>query len=198
VKKHFPFSIFHFPLNFHLRNFQIERSKNKWKMVDGRWKIQSGQSLFEVVVALAISALVIVALVSLATNSIRTSIYSKNNSLATTYANQAIEWLRGERDRNMVNFNTQAYRFRSNIFKCFNSQPLAWPTGTGAAPVCPTSGTGSTISGTPFVRQLKFIITMTPAPVKTIYEADVTVSWTDSQGKHTVTSATVFTDWRQR
>lgn len=170
-------------------------------MRNGKWKIQRGQSLFEVVVALGISALVVVVLVSLTTNSIRTSIYSKNNSLAVTYADQAIEWLRGQRDGG----NVGAYTFAGNAYKlrlgsggCFNTLPVnltAWPTTSPAT--CPNP---TTIAGTPFVRRIKFTVTNigTPTVPKTLVEADVTVSWTDSQGKHTVTSATFFTDWRQR
>jgi len=45
-------------------------------------KSQSGQSLFELVVAIAISALIIVAMVSLAVNSIQNSNFAKNKALA--------------------------------------------------------------------------------------------------------------------
>ena len=58
----------------------------------------SGQSLFEVVVALAISTLVIIAVVSLAALSIRNTDFSKNKTLASKYAQDATEWLRGQRD----------------------------------------------------------------------------------------------------
>ena len=165
-------------------------------MENGKWKMENGQSLFEVVVALAISALVIVALVSLTTNSIRTSTYSKNNSLATTYANQAIEWLRGQRDSNIAIFRTKAQALQTSPGGCFNSFPTIWNNWPTTAPAnCPAP---TTIAGTPFVRRIKFTITTIPVSLKTLVQADVTVSWTDSQGKHTVTSATVFTDWRQR
>jgi len=186
-------------LRFSILSKYFSICKLEDKIENGRfrkWKIQSGQSLFEVVVALAISALVIVTLVSLATNSIRTSIYSKNNSLATTYANQAIEWLRGQRDSNPTTFKTKATALTTSPGGCFNTLPTAltgWPTTVPTN--CPTP---TTIAGTSLVRRIKFTITTTPAPAKTLVQADVTVSWTDSQGKHTVTSATVFSDWRQR
>jgi Tfp pilus assembly protein PilW len=53
---------------------------------------ERGQSMFELVVAIAISALVIVTIVSLTTISIRNSNFSKNKSLASTYAQQATEY----------------------------------------------------------------------------------------------------------
>jgi len=55
----------------------------------------------------------------------------------------------------------------------------------------------SQITGTPFTRNANFVIT-TPIPGKTLVEASVIVSWTDSGGNHQVKSATSFSDWRQR
>jgi Tfp pilus assembly protein PilV len=142
-----------------------------------------GQSLFEVVVALAVSALIIVALVSVVSNSIQNSTFSKNKALAATYAQEATEWLRGQRDSDTAAFG-------SNVLTpiwCF--QNLNWNT-PGA---CTDD---SKINGTPFIRQGTFVVDTSSG--KTIVQTDVTVSWTDSQGLHQVTSATNFSDWRER
>jgi len=48
--------------------------------------MNKGQSLFEVVVALAISALIIITLVSVVGNSIKNATFSKNKTLAANYA----------------------------------------------------------------------------------------------------------------
>ena len=72
-------------------------------MANGKWQmanLQKGQSLFEAVVALAISALIIVAVVALVASSIRNASFSRNVTLASRYAQQATEWLRGQRDAN--------------------------------------------------------------------------------------------------
>ena len=66
--------------------------------------MNEGQSLYELVVAIAIMALFAMAVVSLATSSIQNSTYSKNQSLASSYAQEATEWLRGQRDANINNF----------------------------------------------------------------------------------------------
>ena len=71
-------------------------------------KSQSGQSLFELVVAIAISALIIVAMVSLAVNSIQNSNFAKNKALASSYAQEAMEWLRGQRDSGVDAFISKA------------------------------------------------------------------------------------------
>lgn len=143
-----------------------------------------GQSLFEVVVALAISALIIVTLVSLVSSAIRNSNFSKNKSLAARYAGEVSEWLRGERDSDIDGFFGQ--RAISGLTYCLPSlAPAVWPT----AGEC---GAGVVIPGTLFFREVTF-----SGAVPTI-QADISVEWTDSQGIHEVRNTTNFTDWRER
>ena len=144
--------------------------------------LQRGQSLFELVVAIAISALMIVAMVSLATNSIKNSNFSKNKALASSYAQEATEWLRGRRDNDYGAFNTNVLAAQG-VKRCLNS--LTWPIG-----IAPCSA--GSISDTPFQRSVLFTID----DVENVIYADITVSWSDSGGLHTVTSATNFSDWR--
>ncbi len=143
----------------------------------------NGQSLFEVVVAIAISALIIVTIVSLVSNSLRNATFSKNNSQAASYGQQATEWVRSERDNDIAAFVTHA----TTSIWCFKD--LTWSI-TGA---CPSN---QNIPDTPFYREGHFTSSLVSG--KTVIEADIVVSWTDSQGLHQVTSATSFTDWRQR
>ena len=138
-----------------------------------------GQSLFELVVTIAISALVIVAIVSLTVNSIQNSNFSRNKTLAATYAQQATEWLRGQRDSNSNLFIINVGNVGVNNM-CLNN--LAWS-------IAPCSG--AKITGTPFTREVVFNTT-----VQNLVEADVTVSWLDSQGLHEVTDATNLEDKR--
>jgi len=148
-------------------------------------KLVRGQSLFELVLAIAISALIIVAIVSLATLSIRNSSFSKNKALAATYAQEATEWLRGQRDSDI-----DAFILHATTPSCL--QDLGW---THPA-VNPASDCTDRISGTTFNRWVTFDETVQGG--KTIVEADVVVSWMDSQGVHEVKNATNFSDWRQR
>ncbi len=142
--------------------------------------LSPGQSLFEVIIALAISAIVITALVSLVSNSIQNAAFSRNKTLAANYAQEATEWIRGQRDTDIDLFVLNAVGTR-----CLNS--LSW-NGPCAA--------GAVIPNTPFTRQTTFT-TFNPGG-KTIIEVDVSVSWTDSKGSHETRSATNFSDWRQR
>ena len=149
--------------------------------------LQKGQSMFELVVAIAICALIIVAIVSLTTVSINNSSYSKNKALASTYAQQATEWLRGQRDTNIDTFIGNATAAPA---RCLQDLDFTRPA------VNPAVDCTGKIMDTPFVRWVSFNTSLQGG--KTVVEADITVSWADSQGTHTVRSATNFSDWRQR
>lgn len=144
--------------------------------------MKKGQSLFEVVIAIGVIGIIIAGVVSLAAGSIRNSTFSRNNSLATRYAQEAIEWMRGERDADWVTFYNRA-TVAGNMY-CLDS--LSW----AKARPC---NAGEYIAGTILTRRVIF----TPVPTLEV-EAEVTVLWADSQGIHQVASSTVYTDWRSR
>jgi Tfp pilus assembly protein PilV len=144
---------------------------------------EQGQSLFEVVVAIAISALIIVTIVSLATNSIQNSSFSKNKTLAATYVQEATEWLRGQRDTDMNAFVSHT------VIPTWCLQSLSWSI-PGAC------GSTNFIADTSFIRQATFAVSTVNG--KDFIESNVTVSWQDAKGIHQVTSSTNLSDWRQR
>lgn len=134
-----------------------------------------GQSLFEVVVAVGVIALVMVAVLSLGTTSVRNSNFAKNGAIATKYAQEGTEYARQARDSDWALFFAQA-------------TGLAIPAGNIS--VWPPSGTcyiGTTI----FCRT----ITLTQVPANEV-DVLVLVQWTDSQGTHSVRNATSLTKWR--
>lgn len=144
---------------------------------------EEGQSLFEVVVSIAVSALIIVALVTLVTNSIRNANFSKNNSLAANFAQEATEWLRGQRDGDIVTFMT------NTLIPDWCLKTLSW----SQSGECSST---DVIQGTEFIREAFF--NRTSENGKTLVESGVTVSWEDSQGLHEASSITTFSDWRER
>lgn len=149
-----------------------------------------GQSLFEVVVAIGISALIITAIVALVTNSISNSSYSRNQSIATNDAQQLLEWLRGQRDSDIQSFlNHIDPSLGGSTVYCFKS--LDWSKRTSC------SGSQDNIPGTIFLREGVFT-KVSPAPDQTVFSVDITVTWNDSQGDHKVVNSTDFSDWRQR
>ena len=150
------------------------------------YKYSNGQSLFEVVVALAISTLVVIAVVSLAALSIRNTDFSKNKTLASKYAQEATEWLRGQRDSDFEVFYSNT--IPSPRTWCFKTLDF------NQAGVC---GASSMIGETVFYREVEFTNGLTSGG-QTSIRARVSVYWTDAQGSHEVINSTDFTDWRQR
>ncbi len=152
--------------------------------------MNKGQSLFELVIAIGISALIIVVLVSLVGNALQNAAFAKNGTLAGRFAQEATEWLRGQRDADtnlfVANVSSQPY----DAARCFNT--LSW----SAIGPC---GEDDKLADF-FIRQITFksVNGVVGGVTKNIIEADITVSWTDSKGLHQVTNATDFSDWRQR
>lgn len=61
---------------------------------------EKGQSLVEVIVALAVALIVILALVRVTVTSIHNASFAKNQALATQYAQEGMEKIRAYRDQN--------------------------------------------------------------------------------------------------
>lgn len=144
-------------------------------------KKASGQSLFEVLIALLIIGVIVVALVGLTTASIKNASFSRNKELSTRFSQGAIEWLRAQRDASWDAFFLKA----QNTSWCIDTDPPAWP---GTAGTC----SGTKIVDTIFEREVTFTI-ISPANVQT----DVAVTWTDSLGLHEVKAVTTLSDPRE-
>lgn len=147
----------------------------------------SGQSLFEVVVALGVSTIVMVSLVSLTSVSLKNASFSKNKTEASRYAQEAVEWLRQQRDGDPDGFATNV----QTPTWCINE--LSWVQ-IGAC----TSG--QVIVDTIFTRQVSFSnsVVVVSGQNKNLTSVDVEVSWVDATGTHIVKNSTDFSDWRQR
>lgn len=144
-----------------------------------------GQSMFEVVLALFIITMIIVAVVIVSTNSISNSLFSRSKTQAARYSQEAIEWLRNERETNSDIFftaiNTQNY--------CLNTNPPNF-SNTG---VC---NSNELILGTIFKRGVRFVKSTVTG--KSIINATVVTSWNDPKGYHEARSVTDFSDIREK
>jgi len=67
-------------------------------------KYESGQSIIELLAALAVFTLVVVALMMVTTISVRNATFAKNQALATKYGQASIEEARDLRDNNKGDF----------------------------------------------------------------------------------------------
>lgn len=137
-----------------------------------------GQSIFEVIVAVALISLILITLVGLATLSIAASTFSRNQTEAARFTQQASEWLRAEKDSGWTNFSTHA----ATKYWCLDS--LTWNKPT-------TCSASDLISGTIFTRSLIFTINADGS-----IQADVSTNWTDAKGTHTAPTSVVFTNWK--
>jgi Tfp pilus assembly protein PilV len=141
-----------------------------------------GQSLFEVLLALAVITLTVVGIASLSTYAVSNTTYSRNKNQATRYAQEGIEWVRSERDSNITNFLSNA----SGTW-CLSS--LTW---SSSHSIC----TSQVIANTQFTRNL--IFSTVTKDGKQVKQAEVKVSWSDSKSTREVSSTTYFSDWRLR
>ena len=84
---------------------------------------QAGQSLLEVVIALAVIVIIVGALTFATISSIRNSQVAKNHAQATKLAQEGIEWVRTGRDRNqcitgMENTSPAVYSWSGSNTDC--------------------------------------------------------------------------------
>jgi Tfp pilus assembly protein PilV len=136
--------------------------------------INYGQTLFEVVIAVGMAAVIHVGTISLSTLSVRNTKFASKDSLATKHAQAAMEFLREERDANWSNFYARA----SGGIICIH-EPPSW------------GGSGLCSIGQPFRRG----VTLRRLSSELI-NAEVVVEWTDSQGTHAVNTISSFTRWK--
>ena len=102
-------------------------------------KLRPAQVLIELTIALAVAMIAILALVQSTTKSVSNSTFSKNQSQASAYTSEAIEWLRNQKNTSWPNFSTKI----SASTYCLNM--LDWNT-----PLACTSN----MAGSSFKRQL--------------------------------------------
>jgi len=137
-------------------------------------KQEKGQSLIEVLAALGVVVLVILALVTVTTISIRNATFAKNQSLATSYAQEAIEEIREYRDQNS---------WADFVTNCNNKTAM-----------------GLSDPSPPFV--LSDPVCNIPETINSCDEGDsrcevkVTISWDDAKGSHQTVLTTYLTDWQ--
>jgi type II secretory pathway pseudopilin PulG len=129
-----------------------------------------GQSLLEVVIALSVALIVILALVRVTIVAMRNAQFAKNQALATQSAQEAMETVRAYRDQNS---------WETFVNNCEFSGGSGLPSLLTLAVDCylPPPLTGEC------------------SPSDESCEVKVTVSWTDSQGSHQSELTTRLTKW---
>jgi Tfp pilus assembly protein PilV len=130
-------------------------------------KNNSGQTLIEVLLAVAVLIIFLVSMVSVVTHSIANSEFAKNKSLASKYVEEGLEKARAARDQSV---DWQTFRTTYN----------------GDVTISPAPPS-------PFVRTATFTDDeLDPDNKKRIV---VKVTWTDAKGDHVTQGITYLTRW---
>ncbi len=146
-------------------------------------KKDKGQFLIELLVALTLAVMIVVAVVGLSAVSIKTAYRAKQDTEAKRLAEEAMEWLRSEKKRNWSDFYNKADGDdgSNDTDYCLNN--LNW------------SSSGSCVNnmtGKIYKREARLYRYLTGIGKQSV-KSTVDVKWTDNQGEHIVTLTTVFT-----
>jgi len=136
-------------------------------------KKESGQSLVEMIVAIGVLVVVIVSLVSITTVSLQNASFSRDQSLATKYAQDGIAKIRSYRDQNTWPV------FTADCETVLSSVALPSPFSFNPAPDCYVPGTTDNCSS-----------------AEEKCEVKVVVSWADSKGTHNSEITTRLANWK--
>ncbi len=141
-----------------------------------------GQSMIETLIALGIAVLIIVALVQSIVTSVKNTQFAKNQTLATRYSQEGIEWVRSTRD---VLGWPSFYNSLNGRTKCIGgSDYIDW---SSTFPC-------SINAGDIFSRQAVF---SDPEGSGNQILIAITTSWTDTSGTHKSQQQTVLSRWQQ-
>ena len=158
----------------------------KLSIINYQLSTNSGQSLVEMMVAVAVVSMVLVGLISAITFSLANAQFSRNKTLATKYSQEAIEWLRNERDKlgwagtngfyNKAGDNSTTY--------CLNSL-TSWPAAGGCA--------GTVIANTIFTRD---VFVDGNGGAQDQVSVKVTVTWPQGSRTGSVVVDTYLNKWQ--
>ena len=129
-----------------------------------------GQTLFEVVVAVSVAVLIITGILTAVILSSANAEFARRQAEATRYGQEAMEWLRLERDNGWSSFSGRA----DTSAWCLKT--LDWDTDPPLA--CGLDAAGGTIGSTSYQRDVGFARVDANS-----YDVSVTVSWQDAKGR---------------
>ena len=154
-------------------------------------KKSSGQTLVEMVVAVGMVSLVLVAIVSGIAISIRNSRFSKNKALATRFAQEGVEKFRFYRDE----YGWEPFLSvmqDGDADYCFADFPASLETISIHEGSCTAD---DTISGTEYARYATVTVTTIPS---IWVDVVIGVSWYEGAVPHSVELPTRFNDWTRK
>ena len=149
-------------------------------------KNNSGQTLFEVVVGLAVVGIVLIALASLSVQSVGNTNFSVSKSQATRLTQEGSEWIRNQRDLDWDNLANRVNVGGQSTY-CLNN--LSWNSGA-----CNSS---EKVSGTEFYRQVTLRgFDNDGSPGLDTVSVGVVTYWVDSVGRREARTTTLLSNWK--
>lgn len=142
-------------------------------------KLQNGASLLEIVIAVGLISIILLSLVSLSTKSVSNTTLSREKNEAARYSQEAVEWLRGERDNSWSSFI--AHVDNSDTW-CLTA--LDW-SNSGSC------NTNEVISGTNLTREVTF-----DEKEDGVVGVSVVVKWMEGEREHQSVADTLLTKWQ--
>jgi len=143
-------------------------------------KLKQGQTLVEVLVAVGVTTLLLVAMVAAVTRSLSNAQFSKNKSQAAKYVEEGLEVIRSIRD-NSVNWQAFSTSYPEGVYK-LNSQLALTANCTQADKISVSSIFSRCVDISDDGAEKKII--------------KVTVYWTDGSGAHSTYASTYLTSWK--
>lgn len=141
--------------------------------------IKKGQTLVEVLVAVGVTTLLLVAMVAAVTRSLANAQFSKNKAQATKYVEEGLEVVRSKRD-NAASWAVFLTTYPAGIKKLDSN--LTFSDG------CTQS---NKMTNSIFARCIEFADESAEKRVIT-----VTVYWSDGSGTHNTQASTYLTSWK--
>ena len=141
---------------------------------------ERGMSIIEVLIAVTILSMIFIAAAIATTISLNRAHYNQNRILATRYADELEEWMRGEKESNWSTFVSHSSVAPGTTY-CFNSLTLSWP----------VSGTCGSTYGLNSRFKREVVLSGTGSQVK----AQITVQWKEGNKINSVPLDTVFVLW---
>jgi len=141
-------------------------------------KKQSGFTLVEVLVAVAIISIIFTTLASIVVTSLRNTSVNTKKIIGTHMADGLQEWIRGKKEDDWEDFTTRVGT------RCFNAANIGtnWP----AVGACSTFET---------INNFKYKRTVTISQVGNIYTSRIEFIWDESNPNNKVVNETYYSQW---
>lgn len=153
-------------------------------------KSEEGLSLLEALIFTTILSVIMLAVVFATTMSLKRTQFNQKKIFATRYAEEVLEWMRGEKEADWTTFTSrspQVYCMNDDVTTC-SAAGSCWSVSTACpAGDYPLSETQSLNNG--FSRNVTLQTDGTTIRVTAI------VSWKDGSNEFDVTSSTTFSRW---